>query len=124
METFVITFTAKPGAEDKVADFYVKQNAEYEKADGFIGRQILRAKTGTMVDAVKKHYSPEELAKHPEQHHEGEKAVHFVIVEQWESVDKRMTFSQNRDKTPDRDLFPHLMPEHTHEFYEDLTPAR
>jgi len=122
MENFVITLTAKPGAEKKVADFYVKQNAEYEKADGFIGRQILRAKTGTMVEAVKKRFTAEELAKHPEQHHEGEPAVHFIIIEQWESVDKRMDFSMNRDKARDRELFPNLLPAHTHEFYEELKP--
>jgi len=121
METFVITLTAKPGAADKVADFYTRQNAEYEKADGFLGRQVLRAKTGTMLEAVKQRFTAEELAKHPEGHHEGEASVHFVIVERWESVDKRMNFSMNRDKSPDKELFPLLNPEHTHEFYEELT---
>jgi len=123
METFVITLSAKPGAADKVADFYVRQQAEYAKADGFIGRQLLKAKTGAHVEAVKKRYSPEELAKHPEGGHHGDAdATHFIIIEQWESVDQRMNFSQNRDKGPERELFPNLMPDHTHEFYSDITP--
>ena len=77
-----------------------------------------------MLQAVKQRYTPEELAKHPEQedHHHGEQATHFIIIEQWESVDKRMDFSQSRDKGPERELFPHLMPDHTHEFYTDITP--
>lgn len=123
METFVITFTAKPGSEQKVADFYVKQQAEYDAAPGFLGRKIYQAKTGTMVEAVKQRYSAEELAKHPEQHHEDETTTHFVIVEQWESVDARMDYSMNRDRTPDKELFPNLLPDHTHEFYTDLTPG-
>ncbi|NND55354.1 MAG: hypothetical protein HKN56_10355 [Gammaproteobacteria bacterium] len=123
METFVITLSAKPGAEDKVADFYVSQQAEYDNADGFISRQLLKAKTGTMLEAVKQRYTAEELAKHPEQgHSHDEPATHFIIIEQWESVDKRMEFSQSRDKGPERELFPNLMPDHTHEFYTDITP--
>ena len=67
---------------------------------------------------------PEEMAKHPEPegHHGDESAVMFVIVEEWESVDKRMDFSMNRDKSRERELFPHLEPAHTHEFYTDVTP--
>lgn len=122
MENFVITFTAKPGAEDKVTEFYLGQQAEYEQAKGFKGRTIYRAKAGTMVAAVKKRMSAEELAKHPEQHHDGEKAgVHFVIVEQWDSVDDRMNFSMSRDNSRDRELFPNLQPAHTHEFYGTVT---
>lgn len=124
METFVITLTAKPGSEDKVSQFYISQQPEYEKAKGFRSRTILQAKTGTMVAAVKRHYPPEELAKHPEQHHDHESpAVQFVIIEVWDSVDDRMNFSMNRDRTPDRELFPLLLPEHTHEFYKDITPV-
>lgn len=123
MENFVITFTAKPGAADKVADFYLGQQAEYEQAKGFRGRTIYRAKAGTMVAAVKERMSPEELAKHPEQHHDGEeRGIHFVIVEQWDSVDDRMNFSMSRDNSRDRELFPNLMPAHTHEFYSAVTP--
>ena len=124
METFVITLSAKPGAEDKVTDFYVSQQAEYDRADGFISRRILRARPGVMVEAVKQRMTPEEMAKHPEPegHHGDELAVMFVIVEEWESVDKRMDFSMNRDKSRERELFPHLEPAHTHEFYTDVTP--
>lgn len=125
METFVITFSAKPGAEDKVSAFYISQQAEYQNAKGFRGRQILRAKSGTMVAAVKQRLSAEEMAKHPEQHHGdgSQPTVHFVIVEQWDSVDDRMDFSMSRDRTPDKELFPHLLPEHTHEFYSNIAPV-
>ena len=124
MEIFVVTLSAKPGAEDKVTDFYLSQQPEYDRADGFISRQILRARPGVMVDAVKQRMTPEEMAKHPEPeaHHDGEPAVMFVVIEQWESVDKRMDFSMNRDKSRERELFPNLLPEHTHEFYTDITP--
>jgi hypothetical protein len=120
MENFIIALTAKPGAEDNVTDFYLSQEADYKDAKGFRGRSIYRAKAGTMVAAVKKRISAEELAKHPEQHHGEEKGVHFVIVEQWDSVDDRMNFSMGRDKSRDRVLFPNLMPEHTHEFYGEV----
>ncbi len=122
METFVITFTAKPGAADKVAEFYVSQQAEYEKAPGFIGRRLLQGKTGTMVKAVKARLTAEEMAKHPEGHHHDEPTTHFVIIEEWESVDARMDFSMSRDKSRDKELFPNLEPQHSHEFYKDITP--
>lgn len=122
MENFVITFTAKAGTADQVTDFYLRQQKEYEAAKGFRGRAIYKAKTGTMVEAVKQRMSAEELAKHPEQHHDGDTGTHFVIVEQWDSVDDRMDFSMSRDKSRDRELFPNLESHHTHEFYTEEKP--
>jgi len=120
METFVVAITAKPGSEDQVSEFYLKQQNEYAKAKGFRGRQILRAQHGTMVNALRKYMSDEEIASHPEPDL-GEKGVHFVIIEHWDSVDDRMAYSQSRDKTVDRELFPLLQPAHSHEFYTDIT---
>ncbi len=122
METFVVTFTAKPGTEQQVADFYINQQAEYEAAPGFIGRRLLQARTGTMVAAVKARLSEEEMAKHPEPHHHDEPTTHFVIIEEWESVDARMDFSMSRDRSREKGLFPLLEPQHSHEFYDDITP--
>jgi len=65
--------------------------------------------------------TPEEMAKHPEPAG-GPRGAHFVVIEQWDSAEDRLTWSLARDKTADRELFPHLMPEHSHEFYDDLTP--
>ncbi len=122
MDTFVITMTAKQGCDDKVADFYTKQAAQYEAAEGFISRQVLMSRPGTMAGIVRQHLSEEEMAKHPEADHGG-KGAHFVIIEQWDSAEARMQWSLNRDKTLDRELFQYLEPAHTHEFYNDLTAA-
>lgn len=122
METFVVTITAKAGSEDKVAEYYTSQQAEYEQAKGFRGRRIMQAKAGTMYAAVKERLTAEEIAKHPEPDHGDPKGVQFVIVEEWDSVDARMDFSMNRDKTREMGLFPLLEPAHTHEFYTDITP--
>ena len=89
-------------------------------ARGYRGRKILRARTGTMAAAVRKVVSAEEAARHPE--HEA-KGTHFVMVEQWDSVDERIAFSRGAAAGRTRDLIPHILPEHSHEFYEDVTPA-
>jgi hypothetical protein len=50
--------------------------------------------------------------------------VHFVIVEQWDSVEERVAFARGAAAANrGRDLFPYILPEHSHEFYEDVTPA-
>lgn len=121
MENFVITFTAQPGKEDIIADFYTALQPEYEAAKGFRGRQIFRARPGTMRDAVSKVMSPEEMAKHPESKSDG--SVHFIIIEKWDSIDDRMAFSATQDKSRNAALFPNLKPEHTHEYYDDITPG-
>ena len=120
METYIATVFAKPGSEDEVATFYSELGAQYTTAKGFLGRQIHRAQPGTMIAAVRKVRTEEELAAHAEA--EGPKGTHFVIIEQWENVDDRIAFSQNLDSSRTAKLFPHLLPEHTHEFYTDITP--
>jgi heme-degrading monooxygenase HmoA len=120
MENFVITFSSKPGKEDAVADFYVSQQAEYDKAKGFRGRQILRARPGTMADALRKVMTPEQMAQHPEPPNDG--AIHFIIIEKWDSIEDRMAFSATMDKSRNAELFPNLLPKHTHEYYTDITP--
>jgi heme-degrading monooxygenase HmoA len=118
VENYVVTFTAQPGKEDIVADYYLGMQPDYEAAPGFIGRQIYRAKPGTMVEALKKIMTPEQMAAHPEPEHDG--SVHFVVIEQWESIDDRIAFGQSVDKSRQAGLFPNLKPAHTHEYYDQI----
>ena len=123
MENYVICISALPGKEEAVASFYKEQQAEYEKAKGFIGRKIYMSRPGTMVAELRKVMTPEEMAKHPEPEHHDDGSVHFIIVEEWDSIDDRMAFSATQDKSRAKDLFPNLKPEHTHEYYSDITPG-
>ena len=120
MENFVITFTALPGKEQEVADFYTSLQAEYDAAKGFRGRQILQSRPGTMADHLRTVMSEEEMAKHPEPEADG--SVHFIIIEKWDSIEDRMAFSLSQDRGRNAKLFPNLKPEHSHEYYTDITP--
>jgi len=121
MENFVITFTAKPGKEDAIAKFYIDLKPEYDKAKGFHGRQILRARPGTMADSLRKVMTEEQMAQHPAPADDG--SVHFVIIEKWDSIEDRMAFSATQDKSRNAELFPNLLPQHSHEYYTDIAPA-
>jgi len=121
MENFVITFSAKPGKADAVSQFYLDMQPVYEQAKGFRGRQIFRARPGTMADALRKVMTAEQMAAHPHPHDDG--CVHFIIIEKWDSIEDRMAFSATLDKSRNAELFPNLMPQHTHEYYTDISPA-
>lgn len=121
METVVVQISARPGMEDKVEAFYLSQQAEYEAAAGFIDRQILKARTGAMFDAIKSRMTPEQIAKHPAPEIEDEQGIDFILIERWESVDARMDFTMNRSRERDKDLFPYLPPKHASEFFDPVT---
>lgn len=121
MENFVITFSAKPGKEDAVSQFYLNMQPAYEKAKGFRGRQIFRARPGAMANELRKVMTAEQMAQHPHPHDDG--CVHFIIIEKWDSIADRMAFSATLDKSRNAELFPNLMPQHTHEYYTDISPA-
>ena len=121
MENFVITFTARPGKADAVSQFYLELQPQYDKARGFRGRQIFRARPGTMADALRKVMTPEQMAQHPEPPDDG--SVHFIIIEKWDSIADRMAFSASLDKSRNAALFPNLLPQHTHEYYTEITPG-
>ena len=121
MELYITTIFAKNGHEDAVAQFYQEQDEELKEAKGFRGRQIMRARPGTMAAAVTKVMSAEDIAKHAEA--AGPDGVHFVIIEQWDSIDDKTTYSRAIDGGRNRDLIPHLLPEHMHEYYDDITPG-
>jgi quinol monooxygenase YgiN len=120
MVTYIATVWAKPGHEQQVTKFYQDLEPLMKQAKGYRGRQILRARPGTMAAAVRKVVTPEEAARHPEHAPPG---THFVIVEQWDSVDERIAFSRGAAAGRTKDLIPNILPEHSHEFYEDVTPA-
>ena len=119
MEIYVATVLAKKGHDAEVAKFYQDQEEELRNAKGFRGRQILKARTGAMRAAVSKVIPPEEMAKHPAEEPPG---THFIIIEQWDSSDDKTAYSRAQDSGRSRDLIPHLLPEHSHEYYEDITP--
>ena len=121
MVTYIATLFAKHGSEDDVTRFYQEQQAALRAAPGFQGRTMLRAKPGTMFNIVKHYLTEEQLANAGETPH-GD-GVHFVMIEQWDSAEDRVKFSRSQDKSRAQSLYPHLLPQHTHEFYEDVTPA-
>lgn len=121
METVVVQISARPGMEEKVESFYLSQQAEYEAAPGFISRQILKAKTGAMLEAIKSRMTAEQMARHPAPEVEGEQGTDFILIEQWESADARMDFTMSRSRERDKDLFPYLLPRHASEFFEEIS---
>lgn len=121
MHTYIATLFAKPGHELEVTRFYQELEPLLKAAKGYRGRTILRARPGTVEAEVRRVTPPEELKAHA--HEEGPAGVHFVMIEQWDSVSDRIAFSRGASRARSRELFPHLLPTHTHEFYEDVTPT-
>ena len=121
METVVVRIAAKAGMEDKVEQFYLGQQAEYEAAEGFISRTILKARTGTMLESIMSRMTPEQIAKHPAPEPEGEQGTEFLLIERWKSIDSRMSFTMSRSKERDKELFPYLLPQHASEYYDEVT---
>lgn len=119
MVTYIATLFAKPGHELDVTKFYQDMEPVLREAKGFRSRQMFRARPGTMEAEIRRVTPPEELKGHAE---EGPAGVHFVFVEQWDSVTDRIAFSRGPGRGRTRDLIPHILPAHTHEFYEDVTP--
>jgi heme-degrading monooxygenase HmoA len=116
MQTYIVQVVAKPAG----TRFYRDVEPVLRKAKGFRGRKIYRGQTGAMATAVRKLYTAEELAKHAEPPHE-DPGTQFVIVEQWDSLDDRMHFTKHGEGPSSKDLIPHLLPAHSHEFFEDVS---
>jgi len=64
-----------------------------------------------------------EAAQHAGHADHGLNGTHFVMIEQWDSVEQRVAFSRGASAGRSRNLFQHILPEHTHEIYEDVTPG-
>ena len=75
-----------------------------------------------MAAWVAEHYTAEELAAHPEPAHE-DAGTQFVIVELWDDLNARMRFTKDVMEGRGRELFPMLMPGHSHEFYNDVSAS-
>ena len=119
MELFIVHVTAKPGHEDDVARFYAEGDELMKGTPGFRGRKIYQAETGRMVEAVNRFYTTEELARDPEPPH-GPAGTDFIVIEYWDSVDERMAHSKER-KQDKKGLVVHLEPEHSHEFFREIS---
>ena len=120
MVTYIASLFAKPGHELEVTRFYQELEPLMKEAQGFRSRKIFRARPGTLEAEVRRVTPPEELKGHG---HAGPEGVHFIMVEEWDSVADRIAFSRGASRARTRDLIPHLLPQHSHEFYEDVTSA-
>ncbi|MEZ5565160.1 MAG: hypothetical protein R3F24_06410 [Gammaproteobacteria bacterium] len=121
MVNYIATIYAKPGQELAVTKFYQDMEPMLAAAQGYKGRQLLRARPGTLEAEVRRVTPPEQLKAHA---HEkaGPEGVHFVLIEQWDTVADRVAFARGVSATRGKELFPYILPMHTHEFYEDVTP--
>lgn len=120
MVNYIVTVWAKPGHEEQVGRYYKGLEAGLRAASGYHGRQLFRARAGAMAAAIRKSLSAEQLARFQEQPPRG---TQFVMVERWDSIEDRMAFSRTIADGRREQLFPHILPEHSHEFYDDITPA-
>ena len=118
MEHYIVTLFVKTGHEDDVIRYYQALEPQLREAPGFQGRNIYVAKVGTMAAEIRKQYSAEELAKHAEPPHE-DPGVQLIMIEHWDSVAERMAFSKNIAAGRQKEIIPHLLPNHSHEFYAD-----
>ena len=120
MATYILNVIAKRGHEDKVTELFESLRERLEQADGFQSRTIYRAKDGLFLETVKQVYAKDELDKMANQEVPGPDGVHFMIHETWESPDQRVRHSRADGHKFTAQLVPHILPEHSHEFYETV----
>ena len=118
MATYILNVIAKRGHENAVTDLFESLQEQLEQADGFQSRTIYRAKDGLFLDTVKQVFTKEELDQMANQEMPGPDGVHFMIHETWESPEQRVRYSHGNERQFLGQLVPHLLPEHSHEFYE------
>ena len=120
MAIYILNIIAKRGHENAVTDLFESLQEELEQADGFHSRTIYRAKDGLFLETVKQVYTKDELDKMANQEVPGPDGVHFMIHETWESPDQRVRHSRADGHKFTAQLVPHILPEHSHEFYETV----
>ena len=109
MVTYIATVWAKPGHESEVTRFYQDLEPLMREAKGYRGRKILRARTGTFADAVRQSMPAGAPAGgHAEP--PGPAGTHFVMVEQWDSVEERIAFSRGAAAAAASSFFPTSFP--------------
>lgn len=120
MEHFIVLLQIKPGHEQDVADYYRALESDLKDAPGFRGRKIYLAERGRMASELMTVYTREDLAKDPEPPHEDD-GTQLVVIEQWDTSKQRLEFSKKVSGKRKTGIIPYLLPEHSHEFYTDLS---
>ena len=115
METYIATLYAKKGHEDEVAAFYSGLTRDVE---GLEERTVFRASDGRFAALVREKLPPG--ADGPPHGH-GPQGTHFIVLERWRSADDRIAYSmQPETRAENMKVIPHLLPEHTHELYDQV----
>lgn len=118
MVTYILNIIAKHGHEDAVSDLFESLHEQLERTDGFHSRTIFRAQPGVFLDTVRKVFTEQEIERMARQETPGPDGVHFMIHETWESPEQRVRFARENEREFLPQLVPHLLPEHSHEFYD------
>lgn len=118
--TYILTVTAMPGHQEDVARFFRDLEPALRDANGFQRRKIYQTDIGVMAGAINKYFLGKEPSDVPP--HE-DKGTQFVVIETWDSIENRMMFSKSLSDGRNEGLKPHLLPQHSHEFYNDISVA-
>lgn len=120
--TYILTVVAMPGHAEQVSHFFRDLEPSLRDAPGFVSRQIYQCRAGVMEQAINKYFL-EKDTENVEGPHNDDKGTQFVVIETWESIADRMSFSKNLSAGRNNDLKPHLLPQHSHEFYDNISVA-
>lgn len=118
MVTYILNIITKHGHEDAVTELLESLQEKLEQADGFHSRTIYRARDGVFLDTVKQVFTQEELEQMARQETPGPDGVHFMIHETWDLPEQRVRFARGNERQFLPQLAQHLLPEHSHEFYD------
>ena len=118
MVTYILNVIAKRGHENEVTELFASRREQLEQADGFQSVTIYRARDGLFVNTVREVYTPEELEQMANQEQPGPDGIHFMIHETWETPLHRVRHSRENERQFLGQLVQHLLPEHSHEFYD------
>lgn len=118
MAIYILNVMAKRGHENEVTELFTARQEQLEQADGFQSVTVYRARDGLFVHTVRQVYTQEELDQMANQEQPGPDGIHFMIHETWESPEQRVRFSRANERQFLGQLVPHLLPEHSHEFYD------
>lgn len=120
--TYILNVVAAPGRADNVANFFRDLEPSLRDAQGFKSRQIYQCRVGAMAQSINKHFLGKD-AESIEVPLEDDKGTQFVVIEKWESIQDRMAFSKNLNAGRNNDLKANLLPQHSHEFFENISVA-
>ena len=121
MVTYIAIVYAKHGHEDAVTDYYQGLEESLKDAPGFHERTIFRARAGAMKEVVLRLMPPEEINESAMKGGHGPDGVQFISIEKWDSEESRFKFSRSQAAGRSSALIPHVLPEHSHEYFEDVS---